>query len=162
MAGSFRLAHANFSNPFSPGTLSPSSSWYVHCLPTILMQLLARPVLTVILKQRYSVYIDPYHNVKRLDLYQFNGAPMNAMYLAYSPPQMLPTQTLNPTASAKATGSAATGTGNAKRSFEGPEERIEPLNKNALLPRKEPYNADRWWWFGIGLTAVGSVGYFCF
>jgi len=113
-------------------------------------------------KQRYSVYVDKYHNVQRLDLYQFNGAPMNAMYLAYSPPQMLPTQTLNPTSSAKATGSAATGTSKAKRSVEGPEEFREPLNKDALLPRKEPHNTDKWWWFGIGLTAVGSVGYFCF
>jgi len=87
---------------------------------------------------------------------------MNAMYLAYNPAQMLPTQTLNPTSSAKATGSASTSTAKAKRSFEGPEEFSEPLNKNALLPRKEPHNADKWWWFGIGLTAVGSVGYFCF
>jgi len=100
--------------------------------------------------------------VQRLDLYEFNGSPMNPMFLAYQPAQMLPTQTLNPTSSAKATGSASTNTAKAKRSFEGPEEFREPLNKNALLPRKEPHNADKWWWFGIGLVGVGSVGYFCF
>lgn len=35
--------------------------------------------------------------MKRLDLYKFDGSPMNPMFLAYSPPQMLPTITMNPT-----------------------------------------------------------------
>ena len=109
--------------------------------------------------------MDPYSNVQRLDLYQFNGAPMNAMYLAYQPPQMLPTITLNPTVAAStATGAKATSTGNAKRSFHEPAgfEHREPLNKDAILPKQEPCKTDKWWWFGVGLTAIGSVGYFCF
>jgi hypothetical protein len=35
--------------------------------------------------------------LKRLDLYKFDGSPMNPMFLAYNPPQMLPTITMNPT-----------------------------------------------------------------
>ena len=90
---------------------------------------------------------------------------MNAMYLAYQPPQMLPTMTLNPTVAANTgTAAQATSTGNAKRSFDEPErfEFREPLNKHAILPRQESSKSDKWWWFGVGLTAIGSVGYFYF
>ena len=162
MVGSCSRALVNTSNQSSPAITSPNCSWYVHCPPQFFFPDPWIHADAGTYKQRYTVYQDPYHNIQRLDLFQFNGAPVNAMYLAYSPPQMLPTQTLNPTSTPKATGSTATSTANAKRSFEGPEEFREPLNKNALLPRKEPYNPDKWWWFGVGLTAVGSVGYFCF
>ena len=109
------------------------------------------------------MYTDPYHNIPRLDLFQFNGAPMAPMYLAYNPPQMLPTQTLNPTASATSAGKASsTSTANAKRSLEDLGGFQEPLNKNVMMPYKEPYNADKIWWYGIGLLGLGSVGYFCF
>ena len=88
---------------------------------------------------------------------------MNAMYLAYQPPQMLPTITLNPTVAAStATSSVATSTGNAKRSFDEPSVFREPLNKDTILPKQEPNKADKWWWFGVGFTVLGSVGYFCF
>jgi len=107
--------------------------------------------------ERYSVYIDPYHNVLRLDLYEFDGTPMNPMYIAYNPPEMLPTQTLNPT-TASSTGAAATATSNSKRSVE----EVQPLNYRVIQKRAEPINADRWWWIGVGMTLVGSVGYFCF
>ena len=72
---------------------------------------------------------------------------------------MLPTVTLNPTSTATA---GAKATGKAKRSFGGSEPFAEPLNKNVLLPRKEPINAERWWWIGVGVTALGGVGYYCF
>jgi hypothetical protein len=82
------------------------------------------------------------------------------MYLAYKPPQMLPTQTLNPTSSATAAG--AKSTGKAKRSLEDLGVSPEPMNKNVLIKRKEPINADRWWWIGVGMTALGGVTYYCF
>lgn len=86
---------------------------------------------------------------------------MNPMYLAYSPPQMLPTQTLNPTATAS--GAKSTGTSKAKRGLEDADDFMRPLNARALREhRKEPYSPDILWWIGAGMTAIGSVAYFCF
>jgi len=81
------------------------------------------------------------------------------MYLAYKPPQMLPTQTLNPTSSTAAAG--ATSTSKVKRSLDDLEGFDEPMNKHVLIKRREPINADRWWWIGVGMTALGGVGYYC-
>ena len=61
--------------------------------------------------------------MKRLDLYQFDGAPLNPMFLAYDPPQMLPTITMNPTAAAP----SATAKAKAKR---GEEQWDLPLVRN--------------------------------
>ena len=80
------------------------------------------------------------------------------MYLAYKPPEMLPTQTLNPTTTAA--GAAATSTGKSKRSFGNMDGFVEPLNKNGLRNRREPVNADNWWWIGVGMTALGGIGYY--
>lgn len=82
------------------------------------------------------------------------------MYLAYNPPEMLPTQTLNPTATAS--GTEATSTGKAKRSLINMDGFVEPLNKNVLRKRREPVNADNWWWMGVGITALGGIGYYYF
>ncbi|KAA6414716.1 MAG: hypothetical protein FRX48_01466 [Lasallia pustulata] len=109
---------------------------------------------------RYTVYTDPYHNVLRLDLYRFDGSPLNPMYIAYSPPQMLPTQTLNPTSAAATGGAKATGKSRSKRgvfaAYDG------PMNKKVVGKRDGAINADKWWWVGVGMTAIGGVGYFCF
>ncbi|KIV86904.1 hypothetical protein PV11_02485 [Exophiala sideris] len=107
----------------------------------------------------YQVETDPYHNVQRLNLYQFDGSPMQPMYLVASPPEMLPTQTLNPTSSASATSKSR-----AKRSDGGDgddsEEILKPMSrKNLNFTPQEPYNADRWWWAGVGLTALGTAMY---
>ncbi|KAI9795080.1 MAG: Reversal of tor2 lethality [Peltula sp. TS41687] len=103
---------------------------------------------------RYEVFKDPYHGVMRLNLYRFDGSPMNAMYLAYKPPQMLPTQTMNPTTSATAAAQARqTGSGKVKR---GLEDMSLPLNKHVLRKRQKDLgvHADTWWWFGVALTAL--------
>ncbi len=94
----------------------------------------------------------------RLNLFMFDGSPVQPLYLAYKPPQMLPTQTMNPTTAAPA-GATATGSAKVKRA-EG--DLNLPLNKRALKKRKEPIDADRWWWVGLGMTALGGVGYLCF
>ena len=82
------------------------------------------------------------------------------MYIAYSPPQMLPTQTLNPTSAAATGGAKATGKTKSKRglfaAYDG------PMNKNVVGKRDGVINADKWWWIGVGMTAIGGVGYFCF
>jgi len=92
----------------------------------------------------------------RLNLYGFDGAPMNPMYMAYNPPQMLPTQTLNPTPTA--TGAKATGASRIKRDVTG-QQILEPLNKNVKFYSNEPIDADKWWWIGVAMTAVGGVAY---
>lgn len=45
----------------------------------------------------FNVEIDDYHGIYKLQLYQFDGSLMQPLYLAYRPPMMLPTETLNPT-----------------------------------------------------------------
>ncbi|KAM3076889.1 Reversal of tor2 lethality [Clarireedia jacksonii] len=118
--------------------------------------------------KKYVVSTDAYTKLTRLDLYEFDGTPKNPMYLAYSPPLMLPTQTLNPTTSAKA---------KAKRWFarsldephppQSSEEFVLPLNKDAkhikrgiekpsLIYRIDP---DLLWWAGIGMTIFGGAAY---
>ncbi|KAI9732666.1 MAG: Reversal of tor2 lethality [Cirrosporium novae-zelandiae] len=106
--------------------------------------------------KKYQIYTDSYHNVLRLDLYQYDGSLMSPMYLLYKPPTMLPTSTLNPTTSSAT--ATATGSSKQKRSYVQ-----EPMNKNVLLPerRQASINADRVWWIGVSLTAVGSVAYLC-
>lgn len=82
------------------------------------------------------------------------------MYLAYKPPEMLPTQTLNPTATASSAG--ATSTGKAKRTISNMEGVLEPMSKNILGKRREYVDPDKWWWIGVGMTALGGVGYYYF
>jgi hypothetical protein len=110
---------------------------------------------------RYEVFTDTYKNIKRLNLYKFDGAPMNPMWLAYKPPQMLPTKTMNPTATA--TG-AASATGKVKRGTAAEEESL-PMNRHVLGKRRVAaglIDAEKWWWVGVGMTALGGVGYLCF
>ncbi|KAL9100292.1 MAG: hypothetical protein Q9163_004310 [Psora crenata] len=110
--------------------------------------------------KRYEVQLDDYSKAQRLNLYKFDGSPMNPMYLAYKPPQMLPTQTLNPTAASTTGGTQSTG--KAKRDLIGDDHVNEPLNKHVLIKRKEPFNADQWWWFGLGMTTIGGIAYYYF
>ena len=86
---------------------------------------------------------------------------MAPMFLVYNPPQMLPTQTLNPTASSTG-GAASTGKSRARRNVNDPsgEESVQ-LNKktNRILSPNELYNPDTWWWVGVGMTALGTIMY---
>jgi hypothetical protein len=109
--------------------------------------------------QSYEQLTDAYHNIPRLNLYKFDGSPMNPMYLAYSPPQMLPTTTLNPlaTATASATGKSS----KSKRSLDAEvpldwKLKLEPQGTQQMV---QHINADRLWWFGLGLTGVGGLLY---
>ena len=108
------------------------------------------------LMQSYQVLTDPFHNVPRLNLYKFDGSPIQPLYLMYSPPQMLPTQTLNPTSAA----AGATGKSRVKR--DGEQQILHPLDAEGVVLKPETsvfYNADHWWWAGVGLTALGTVMY---
>lgn len=112
--------------------------------------------------KKYEVVTDKFSNTQRLNLFAFDGAPLNPMYLAYKPPQMLPTQPLNPT-STSATAAKQTSSVPAKRDFEDGKAMQMPLKTEAFF-HKEWYtpNADRLWWWGAGITALGGVGYFFF
>jgi hypothetical protein len=117
--------------------------------------------------QKWQVYIDPYTKLTRLDLFQFDGTPMNPMFLAYRPPQMLPTVTMNPTATPTAA--------KAKRSA-GSEPRGEqlavPLNANAKHIKRSldgsdlqrpslihRIDASMVWWAGVGMIIFGGTAY---
>lgn len=101
--------------------------------------------------------------MQRLNLYKFDSSPMNPMYLEYSPtPQMLPTVTLNPTASSTSAGQASS-TASSKRKRSEPAAFEIPAGTKALLGKRSGLlNPDRWWWFGVGATALGGVAYFAF
>lgn len=108
---------------------------------------------------KYQVYTDPFHNVPRLDLYQFDGKPMNPMFLIASPPEMLPTETLNPTATA--TSAASTNAGKLKRDTEA-----QRLVGSVRLPQMaddiqetDSKDADRWFWAGIAMVSAGTIMY---
>jgi hypothetical protein len=83
---------------------------------------------------------------------------MNPMFLAYSPPQMLPTVTMNPT-------SAPSATGNSKR--DSSDEMELPLNKYAAHIKRgieQPSIIHRVdlnlvWWAGVGMTIFGGAAY---
>jgi hypothetical protein len=97
----------------------------------------------------YRVYTDPYHGIPRLDLTEFDGKIMQPMYLVYSPPQMLPTQTLNPT--------LAAGSPTAKAKREIPRE--VPTNFKMGV-QSSVMNPDGWWWMGLTFTGIGGLLYF--
>jgi len=109
----------------------------------------------LIQSQQYSVYTDPYHNVKRLDLQEFDGTPLQPLYLIYSPPEMLPTSTLNPL-------TTATPSGDSKLRKRSTTDREVPLNWKSSLETPEVVhriNADRLWWVGLAMTGVGGMLY---
>ena len=85
---------------------------------------------------------------------------MHPMFLAYTPPQMLPTSILNPIATSSAPTGKPTSNSRVKRAIDdGSGDTIERLYKKVILTPSEPFNPDRWWWVGIGLTAVGTMLY---
>jgi hypothetical protein len=114
--------------------------------------------------QKWQVYVDPYTKLTRLDLYEFDGSLMNPLFLAYSPPLMLPTVTLNPTAAATSTAAA---TPKGKRSVE--DLLTFPLNKDAKHIKRENFQAplslleridlNVIWWAGVGMTIFGGAAY---
>ncbi|CAN6655746.1 protein Rot1p [Trichomonascus vanleenenianus] len=99
--------------------------------------------------QGFNVELDGYWGRYRLDLYKFDGSPMAPMYLAYKPPQMLPTQTMNPTESgAKSTSSTS----------EKVKRYLENKPKTTAVKRGTwDYNAI--WWFGMSMICVGATGW---
>lgn len=103
-------------------------------------------------------------------MYEFDGTPMNPMFLAYSPALMLPTQTMNPT-------KAASATSKAKRALSDSSDDDEylghidghplPLNqhsehlKRAMEPAHWVHRIDRdlVYWSAAGMLVFGGAAY---
>ncbi|KAJ5968278.1 hypothetical protein N7501_004526 [Penicillium viridicatum] len=94
--------------------------------------------------KEFSVYIDKFNRIKRLDLTRVDGSLLHPMFFAYQPPKMLPTTTLNPTPT-------------------GHKQKRELSSKAGLqlIAREQLINPDRWWWLGVLMTSLGGVAFFC-
>ncbi|KAL4790693.1 protein rot1 [Aspergillus venezuelensis] len=95
----------------------------------------------------FTVGIDSYYESMRLDLYSFDGSPMIPMYLAYRPPEMLPTGPLNPVKSKKAKRQSGVEQGTA-------------FSLRSLVSKDSLADPDRWLWIGVVMSAMGSVALF--
>ncbi|CCH46184.1 putative secreted protein [Wickerhamomyces ciferrii] len=106
--------------------------------------------------EKFQVMIDNYHGRWKLQLYEWDGNPVQPLYLAYRPALMLPTETLNPTDGDHATGtSTPSGQSLRKRVRRSLENRGRT---NAV--RQSSFDNDFWWWTSVGLVSVGSLSYF--
>jgi hypothetical protein len=85
---------------------------------------------------------------------------MNPMFLAFSPPQMLPTVTMNPTPTTTSSGKKS------KRTAGAGEEMNLPLNANAPHIKRDferslvhRIDLNMLWWAGVGMTIFGGAAY---
>ncbi|KAF5124535.1 hypothetical protein DV452_000102 [Geotrichum candidum] len=123
-----------------------------------------------VIMQKWEVYVDPYHGRYRLDLYQFDGARLPPLYLAYKPPMMLPTMTMNPTEGA----SQATGVSSDESQSSTAESAATPSSAASLRKKirrglenrsrtpavkKQSFDLEKLWWFGVSLIGVGATGW---
>lgn len=110
----------------------------------------------------YQVYVDPYHGKWRIDLIKSTGEYMQPLYLAYQPPEMLPTITMNPTASS-GSASQSTGQSNEKREY-GLDDSLKGRIRRSLenryktnAIRKDSFNHSLWWWSSLSMMVLGAV-----
>ncbi|ANB14130.1 Rot1p [Sugiyamaella lignohabitans] len=99
----------------------------------------------------FDVQIDEYHGRYRLDLFQFDGSPLPPLYLAYKPPMMLPTETMNPTAAGQATSTST---------VQKVRRALENRGKTTAV-RKDVPDLRGLWWIGVSLIFVGATGWYC-
>lgn len=98
---------------------------------------------------QYSIYVDSYNGKYRLQLYDTDGSPINALWLAYRPPMMLPTVTLNPTE----TTSGATSTSVSKKIKRSLENRART---NAKI---HAGHNDAVWFGALVVLCLGAISY---
>lgn len=105
----------------------------------------------------YVVELDEYHGMYKLQLYQFDGSPMQPLYLAYRPPMMLPTETLNPTA----TDSNVQETSLSKRSLSELVQRgLENKHRtSAKRANSGILNSSIFWYISATMLGLGSVAF---
>ncbi|KAI9711163.1 MAG: Reversal of tor2 lethality [Chrysothrix sp. TS-e1954] len=120
---------------------------------------------------KYEALLDTYNDMQRLNLYAWDGTPVNPMWLAFRPPEMLPTTTLAPKETGTVSGSrsdaTATTGARSKREAEGwhikTPRSLDPTRRGG--PRSTWHGlrwVDVWFWGGIGLTGAGGILFFCF
>lgn len=100
--------------------------------------------------EKYQVSVSPYYGRYMLQIYQFDGSPMQPLYLAYKPPMMLPTHALNPTDKASETSSSLRK--RIKRSLEN------QYRTNAIRDFSSS-KLDNFWWVAVGVLGVSSAAY---
>ncbi|KAF5212709.1 Reversal of tor2 lethality [Clavispora lusitaniae] len=101
--------------------------------------------------EKYQVSINSYHGRYMLQIYQFDGSPMQPLYLAYKPPMMLPTTALNPTDKASETSSSLSR--KVKRS-------LENQYRTNAVKKFSSEKFDKFWWMSVGVLGVGSAAWF--
>lgn len=110
--------------------------------------------------QSFYIRLDDYHGMYKLQLFQFDKSPMQPLYLAYRPPMMLPTETLNPTETASG---KAKSTGKSKRSLRDTVKRnLENKHRTNAIKSKPKgiLNSELVWYLSVGMIAIGSVMFF--
>lgn len=113
--------------------------------------------------KKFSVYVDPYHGRYRLDLFQFNGAPMPPMYLAYRPAMMLPTETLNPTEGGASQPEKTGDSQSSPSSTPNARAKIRRSIDNRLITgakKQSLVDYNSLWWFGMSMIAAGGTGWY--
>ncbi|CCE64414.1 hypothetical protein TPHA_0H02100 [Tetrapisispora phaffii CBS 4417] len=109
----------------------------------------------------YTV-LDDYHGVFKLQLFEFDGTPLQPLYLAYRPPIMLPTITLNPTASGSEDSSSdETSSAVAKRSLRSLVKRnLENRYKtNAVKKQRSIFNSSTVWYACMTVICICSAAF---
>lgn len=97
--------------------------------------------------EKYQVSISDYHGRYMLQIYQFDGSPMQPLYLAYKPPMMLPTGALNPTDNSEPT--KASVRKRVRRSLEN------QYRTNAV--RETSPFFEKFYWVGVVVLGAGSA-----
>jgi hypothetical protein len=108
-----------------------------------------------------QVLLDPYNQQWRLNLFEWDGTPVIPMWLAFRPPQMLPTQTLNPTTSYTGVVATSIPTSEVRRAIHFGYEAIPQSEKTTVpVPDKKKsifLNDELCFWLGIIITLLGSI-----
>lgn len=99
--------------------------------------------------RNYELSIDQYHGRYKLQLYAWDGTKQQPLYLAYRPPMMLPTETLNPTEAALATGTSVSN--KVKRGLEN------RYKTNAV--KRQTFDYGFWQSISIASIIIGGVLY---
>lgn len=116
--------------------------------------------------RNYLVVFDDYHGIYKLLLWQFDGTPMQPLYLAYKPPMMLPTETLNPVDTANANSVIESNSPDSTTNVGKRDNSINNLVKRGLENRyrtnaiKQSNNSNRFtliWYISATFIGLGSL-----